>query len=222
MLYLTLGLFTMPRLFARLTVSLLVGLCAACAPADAAAPVPSATPQAPPAPQFPVSGMTYPADFRERFVQYATVERSDGTSRDLYIHPDALRRYSVGRALPEGTIIVIEGYHALPGADGRGYQTGADGRYQRGEPLEAVHVIEKRGGWRDTDFVSELRAGGWNFGTFDARSGQPFNENTISCFNCHNGTPQTDFLQSRALLDRYAVSGLVQYFYCDLPGRLGC
>lgn len=171
--------------------------------------------------KFPVSGVPYPADYRTTFTHYATVERSDGKSRDLYINPEALRRYTFTRALPEGTIITIEGYNAATDENGD-YLVDEHGYYVRDTPLEMVHVIEKRADWRNADFVSEVRAGRWNFGTFDFVSRQAFDEDTVACFNCHNGTPGTDFLQARDLLDRYAVSQLVQYLYCDLPDRLAC
>ncbi|MBZ0306582.1 MAG: hypothetical protein K8I82_10990, partial [Anaerolineae bacterium] len=36
-------------------------------------------------PSFRVSGIPYPENYRETFFHYATVDRSDGTIRDLYI-----------------------------------------------------------------------------------------------------------------------------------------
>lgn len=83
-------------------------------------------------------------------------------------------------------------------------------------------MIQKRSDWQESDFESSARAGAWNFGSFDAISGQRFDENLTTCANCHNGTPQTDFLYSRPLLDGYAQSGVVEYFYCNLRARAVC
>lgn len=166
-------------------------------------------------------GVPFPADYQAAFVHYARVDRADGTIRNLYISPhtlDALRR---GQPLPQHTVIVIEGYHAQTGSDGA-YTQDADGRYLPAEPFDVLHVIEKRPDWSPDDFGSVNRSGEWNFGSFANPGGAVSDENLTTCFNCHNGAPQADFIYSRFLLERYAQAGLVQYFYCELAGRIAC
>lgn len=169
-------------------------------------------------------GVRLPDNYRETFVHYATIDRADGKTRQLYIHPAALSRYRVGEPLPDGAIIVIEGYHAIRDDNGA-FRYDANGQLlpNADMPLEMVHIAEKRATWRETDFVdSALQIGGWNFGSYDYQSGQRFPEDLRACFNCHQAAPQDDFIYSRPLLDRYARSGETQYIYCDLPGRVAC
>ncbi len=166
-------------------------------------------------------GVSLPDDYRSSFIHYARVDRPDGTARDLYISPNALPAYRRGAPLPYETTIIIEGYDAA--VDDLGdYLRDEQGWYVKGAPFEALHVIQKRSDWTATDFESAARAGAWNFGSFEAISGQRFDESLTTCTNCHNSTPQNDFLYSRPLLDRYAQSGLVAYFYCNLRGRAVC
>lgn len=172
----------------------------------------------------PTAGVVFPSEYRASFVHYATIARADGKTRQLYIDPSALSRYRAGGALPDGTVIVIEGHLALRDAAGA-LQYDSAGRLlsDEGKPLEMVHIAEKRAHWREEDFVDRaLRIGGWNFGSYDYASGERFAEDLLACFNCHQAAPQDDFIYSRPLLDRYARSGDVQYIYCDLPGRVAC
>src|SRR5690349_13134836 len=48
-----------------------------------------------------VSGVTVPTNYRDTFIRYATVERVDGTIRDIYINPEALPHLDIGGALPD-------------------------------------------------------------------------------------------------------------------------
>ncbi|MEO8611806.1 MAG: cytochrome P460 family protein [Chloroflexota bacterium] len=179
-------------------------------------PTPS-QPQA--APQY--SAVQLPVDYKTRFNQYATVQRPDGTIRNLYIDPDSEDYLRNSFALPSGTIIVIEGYYALKNAAGE-YLQDSDGRYVLGEPFEMIHVLEKRNNWSEADFVDDNRIGEWNFGSFDTKTGKHYNENMSACFHCHSPTSRTDFLYSASLLGQYLRSGQVPYFFCDLPDRIAC
>lgn len=165
-------------------------------------------------------GVSLPADYQEIFIHYAQVERPDGTIRDLYISPNA-RNTSRSSGLPQDTTIIIEGYYAAKDSAGA-YLRDTDGHYLKGEPFEMLHVIQKRNNWADADFPGQTRAGDWNFGSFNATTGAPFEEDLLACFNCHNATPRTDFIYSRPLLNDYQQSDLLQYFYCELSGRVAC
>lgn len=166
-------------------------------------------------------GVVLPADYRNTLVQYARVDREDHTIRELYVTSHALDQLRFSRALADGTVIVIEAYHALLNDNGEPLLD-ADGRYLKGEPLEMVHVIEKRPDWTDSDFNSEARTGTWNFGSYQFESSERFDEDLNACFNCHNTTPQTDFIYTHTLLLTYALTGKVQYFFCDIGGRVAC
>lgn len=176
-------------------------------------------PQPTPTPAY--SAVTLPPDYRTRFVKYLTVDRKDGTVRDLYINPEALAQVQIGRRLPEHTIIVIEGYHALEKANGT-FVTDEAGHFVKGEPLDMIHVLEKRADWSGADFVSDQRMGDWNFGTFDIHTGAHYNESVNACFNCHRASAGSDFVYSYGQLIEYSLSGQTQYFYCNLGDRIAC
>jgi hypothetical protein len=168
------------------------------------------------------SGVKLPQDYQTAFVHYARVQRSDGTSRSIYINPEAIEAIKAGsRLLPEHTVIVIEGFYARKDGDGE-YVLDDNGRYENGDAIEMLHVLEKRANWADVDFVSENRIGQWNFGSFNTATGDFFDENMSACFHCHNATEHTDFLYSVSLLGSYIQTGQTQFLLCDLPDRIAC
>jgi hypothetical protein len=167
------------------------------------------------------SAVQLPTNYQTRFVQYATLQRPDGTIRNLYINPESLDYLRNNFTLPSGTTIVIEGYYAVKNAAGD-YLQDSTGHYVIGEPFEMIHVLEKRRDWTPADFVDDNRIGEWNFGSFDTATGGHYNENMSACFHCHNATSRTDFLYSAALLGQYLRTQAVQFFVCDLPDRLAC
>ncbi len=162
---------------------------------------------------FQISGVPYPENYRETFFHYATVDRSDGTVRNLYIN-------TLDSAV-QPTVIVVEAYYAQRDKNGVPV-TDEKGHFIKGEVFDRLHVMEKRPNWQPNDFVSSARSGNWNFGSFDTQTGQPFDESLTACFHCHNPTQQTDFVYSLPLLTAFRRTGSPQYFYCDLPDRLAC
>lgn len=166
------------------------------------------------------SGVRLPLNYRSTYLHYATIERPDGTIRDIYINPEALAS-SGDYLLPNHTTIVIEGYYAQRDENGE-IRLDSTNHYLRGEPFEAVHVREKSSNWSRADFVSEVRSGQWNFGSFEAQTGQPFKESITACFNCHNASSQPDFLFTFPQLYSYAVSNELQFYFCNLTGRSAC
>ena len=168
------------------------------------------------------SSVRLPANYAEQFVQYATVQRIDGTIRHIYINPEAIEAIQNGsRRLPNHTVIVIEGFDALQDTAGK-YVVNDLGQFETGAPFEMLHVLEKRDDWAAADFVSENRIGQWNFGSFDTDTGGYFDENMSACFHCHNATDRTDFLYSAPLLSRFIQTQQVQFLACNLPDRIAC
>lgn len=203
-------------------LALLISL-SACAPAVETLPTSPPAPTLRPADdRFPDSTVPYPADYhRAGFHHFLTVERPDATIRDLYISPEAVAALAAGGRLPNDTVIIIEGYHALVDAQSAPI-IGPDGRYLKGEPFAMIHVAHRRRDWSAADFPAAIRAGDWNFGSFDAQSGARFDEDLAACFNCHQSMPETDFVYSAAHLLRYAQTGETQYLFCNLRRRVPC
>jgi Cytochrome P460 len=168
-------------------------------------------------PEF--SNVSYPAGYRTDFLHYATVQRPDGTIRDLYVNDIGARAAQTGEMAP-GTIIVIEGYEALTTENGE-YITDDQGHYIKGEAMPMVHVREKRSDWSNNDFVSNARNGRWNSGSFELQTGNLFKESLTACFHCHSTAPD-DFLYSFPQLYAYAQTGELQYFLCRTTGRTAC
>src|SRR5689334_874786 len=101
--------------------------------------------------------MELPRDYRTSFVQYATVDRSDNISRNIYISPESLAAVVAGEPLPEGTRIVIEAYSGERGDGGTVTQTTL---------LPFIHMAEKRDDWQIADLKTAVRVGDWNFASF--------------------------------------------------------
>ncbi|MBI1281641.1 MAG: hypothetical protein GC179_26180 [Anaerolineaceae bacterium] len=176
---------------------------------------------APPAPTpRSVVGVAYPRNYRQDFTQYATIQRPDGTIRDVYMNAVGIAAVKGYHILPIGTVIAIEGYNALKTADGS-YVTDANGHYVKGDPLPFVHVREKRIDWTAADFTSSARNGSWNFGSFDFKTGATYNESLNACFLCHNTAPE-DFTYSVEQMADFAYAGAPVYFMCRTTGRTAC
>src|SRR3972149_5801804 len=130
--------------------------------------------------------MALPEDYRDRFVLYATVERSDAISRNIYINPEALADYTPGDPLPDNTLIVIEAYEGQRDAAGNVLRD-AQGHLVQGELDPEIHMAEKRSTWRIEDLAAPTNQGGWNFGAFDFHTGTPITEGLGACASCHDG-----------------------------------
>lgn len=165
--------------------------------------------------------MVFPDDYRETFVQYAQVDRSDEVTRKLYIAPEAIDALRAGRDFPEHTQIIIEAYDAARDAEGNVLRD-ADGHLIPGEFHPEVHFSEFRTTWRIVDLAASSRVGNWNFAAQDYTTHAATGEAIADCFSCHTGADRTGFVYSRPQLDRYLQTGEIQYRYCSLPGRFPC
>ncbi|MGB1285510.1 MAG: cytochrome P460 family protein [Aggregatilineales bacterium] len=165
----------------------------------------------------PVSnGISLPLDYRENFIKYATVDRVDNLTRDIFIDPAVLPLIEAGVELPLGTKIVIEAFNASGSTP--------DGHFTQGHQEPFIHVAEKRDGWSLEDLPVSSHVGDWNFASFTADSLRPSNENLNDCFTCHDDSASTrlDFTFSRAMIDTYLRTEETQFDYCNRPDRLRC
>jgi hypothetical protein len=204
-----------------LLLALLLSACAVSGPADLPVAASSNTNAPESEALTSASAVQYPANYRDTFAQYITVDRRDAVVRHIYVSPQALESLRQSRRIPPGTIIVIEAFDAQRDENGDPL-TDDQGHFLPGEALEMVHVAQKRTDWQATDFPSAVRAGQWNFGSFEYGSGAPFDEDLNACFNCHQAAPETDFLYTGNLLAQYAFGGEALYMYCDLTRRTPC
>jgi hypothetical protein len=158
--------------------------------------------------------MTLPADFRQTFIHYATVERNDGYTRRLWISPNALSALVAGQTFPERTMILIEAFLTA------GYD--AAGQPVLGALDPEIHASERRTTWELADMRTTSRDGDWNFAAFDSATGDSLAEGINDCFSCHEGAAGREFTFSLPLLRAYLETGQVQQRYCDRPGREIC
>lgn len=165
--------------------------------------------------------MQLPADYRERFVHYLTVDRVDNTTRHIYIQPEAIADLDADEPLPDGTQIIIEAYHAQLDVLGRPVRD-AQGHFLPGAMFPNVHMAEKRSTWTVDELATSIGVVEWNFGSFDAQTTFPTVENRNDCFTCHDLAHRRDFVFTRTLLDRYLQSGERQHFFCNRPERGIC
>jgi hypothetical protein len=158
--------------------------------------------------RFPFSG-----DYRKELLQYATVERPDGKSRDIYISKAAVEAVRRGEPIPVGTVIAID-LHTASWSNGD-YQKDAHGLWVRAQDDPYLHVLEK---------VPGEGSKAWVFGAFDPKTGQPEPGSSVpsDCLECHRSALATDMVHTFDQFVRFAQSGQVQQVYCNQPGRQLC
>lgn len=168
--------------------------------------------------KFPFSG-----DYRKELVQYATVERPDGKSRDIYISKAAVEAVRKSEPIPVGTVIAIDLHSAatLPkssetDASSNGdYQKDGQGLWVRALDDPYLHVLQK---------VPGEGSKAWIFGAFDPKTGAPEPGSSVpsDCLECHRTALATDMVHTFDQLVRFAQTGKVQRVYCNQPGRQLC
>lgn len=165
--------------------------------------------------------MALPENYREEFIHFATVDRSDAKTRKLYINLEAMNALRAGDPLPDRTILIIEAYQAALGSGGEALRDAA-GRLIADELVPEIHMAERRSAWRIEDLAASSRVGDWNFGAFDFETGAANRSELSDCFSCHEGASSRDFVFSLPELRAYARTGEVQYRTCGLPERIPC
>jgi hypothetical protein len=154
------------------------------------------------------------ANYREALVHYAIITRPDNRSRDLFISPGAaemIANNSTAR-LPNGTVIVIEGYHVRS----------AGGQFERTGLADNIHAAVKSDDWTAADYQTNERAGSWNYFSFDPETGAMSDESVFECFDCHSNNSQIDFIFSRDNLAEFGTTGQLVDEFCNLPNRIPC
>jgi|GEM_PF-5119449 len=163
------------------------------------------------------ASMVLPLDYQQSFVLYATVDRRDNVSRNIYISPQGADAIRNGQSLPDGTMIIIEAYTSVDSGNGN--------RLQQVTLQDEVHVLEIRSNWSADDLIANLSVdnGSLNFARFNRVTGQEIQNNIAECFDCHQDAGgRRDFIFSMPLLQNFAQTGVVQYQFCNQPEREIC
>jgi cytochrome c553 len=134
-------------------------------------------------PQLTTSRVTLPEGYPNGFTMYSTVNRPDiGQVRYLYANAVALQAAREGRALPDGSLLVLEQHAAKMGPDKKPV-VGSDGFFER-DRLLAYAVMERRAGW-GKDIPEMLRNEDWNYALFTPARQQRAGVNQADCLACH-------------------------------------
>jgi hypothetical protein len=139
-----------------------------------------------------------PADYKQRLVNFTTVDRMDnGQVRVLYGAQAALDAARTGQPVPSGSVMVMEIYTAQRNPQNE-LLRGADGRLQRG-PLANIYVMEKRTGW-GAQYGADVRNGEWEYAIFTPAGQRADNRDMKPCMTCHLPKAMNDFLQLPAAM----------------------
>ena len=138
--------------------------------------------------------ISFPADYSTKFQNYLSLDRvqNDDQIIRLFANDIALTAAKEGRELPNGSVIVGEGYKAKKDEDGNVVESSL-GRRVRAK-LAAVAVMEKGDGW-GAAFSEDLRNGDWDFAIFSP-DGKRLNKDINACRSCHAPLKETQHLFS--------------------------
>lgn len=134
-------------------------------------------------PALAKTNVTMPENHRASFTMYQTVNRPDiNQVRYLYANDIAVRAAREGKALPDGSLIVLEQHAAKLDADKKPI-TAADGFFVA-DRLLAYAVMERGAGW-GKDIPEILRNEDWQYAVYTpARQLRP-GVNQAECLACH-------------------------------------
>lgn len=149
--------------------------------------------------QSATSAALQPQDrYDRRLVHYATVSRSDGSFRQMFIDENSIPGgmagpnavVQPGEVLPDGTLIVMETWYSP----------------------ENIGTV----------FVKQKQDGEWQYGSFSPDRPDYQLSFSGSCHSCHAPFPDTDFTLTKPLLEAALKTQQVQTAFCDRPGRTPC
>lgn len=144
----------------------------------------------------------FPVDYPQQMVHYATVDRKDGKSRDIFISLEGYQAIKQKKELPIGTQVVID-VHNL----------GAKGQRSRADKY--IHAMTK---------IPGEGSKAWMFFALDPKTGtgEPGVSAPGDCLECHKAALASDLLFSLDKLKAYVATGQVQRAFCKQPGRQLC
>ena len=142
-------------------------------------------------PNLARSNISFPGAYKAGFTMYQTVNRPDiGQVRYLYANDVALAAAREGRALPDGSQLILE-QHAAKMGDDRKPVVGPDGFFVA-DRLLAYSVMQREAGW-GKDIPEMLRNEDWQYAVFTpARQLRP-GVNQADCLACHKPLDKQSF-----------------------------
>jgi len=146
---------------------------------------------------------TLPEGYPANFTMYQTLNRADlNQVRYLYANAVALNAAREGKALPDGSVLVLE-QHAAKLGDDKKPVVGADGFYVK-ERVLAYSIMGRQAGWGD-DIPEMLRNENWNYAVFTPEKKSRAGVNQAECLACHKPLDKTSFTFSIEPLKMFAA-----------------
>lgn len=134
---------------------------------------------------------TLPDGYPAGFTMYQTVNRTDiNQVRYLYANAVAVDAARAGRALPDGSVLVLE-QHAAKLGDDKKPLMGADGYFVK-DRLLAYSVMGRQAGWGN-DIPDMLRNEDWNYALLTADKKPRAGVNQAECLACHKPLDKMSF-----------------------------
>ncbi|MFN7085864.1 MAG: cytochrome P460 family protein [Burkholderiales bacterium] len=134
-------------------------------------------------PHVAKTGVTFPADYRDTFRKYHTINfPATRQVRHYYANPAAVAAAQAGKPLPEGSALLAEVYAAKLAADGQPVMD-SDGFYVA-DKLLFYTMMASGAGW-GRDIPEMLRNGDWNYAVFTLDRQQRPGVNHAECLACH-------------------------------------
>jgi hypothetical protein len=135
--------------------------------------------------------VTLPANHRDSFVMYQTVNRPDiNQVRYLYANDIAVRAAREGKPLPDGSHLVLEQHAAKLDAD-RKPVMGADGFFVA-DRLVNYAVMERGAGW-GKEIPEILRNDEWQYAVYSPTRELRMGVNQAECMACHKPLDKESF-----------------------------
>jgi hypothetical protein len=136
--------------------------------------------------------VSYPAEYKEKLVQYTTRNREEKKQVVVcYANDSALEGAAEGGKLPNGSVLVMEVYKAKLDADGNPV-SGEDGLFLP-DDLAVIAVMEKQPGWGDA-YPEDLRNGDWDYAFFTPEGTHKEGTDVNKCLECHKPMEVTDYV----------------------------
>jgi cytochrome c553 len=141
-------------------------------------------------PNMSATRVEFPKGFRETYTRYHTMNfPASKQVRHFYANPVAIEAARKGRALPDGSVLVIEVHTARLDFDDKPI-VGADG-YFVAEHLLAYSAMARGAGW-GAEIPEMLRNENWNYAVFTPE-GKPRTVNQAECLACHKPLDKSSY-----------------------------
>ena len=142
-------------------------------------------------PNLTRTSATLPAGYPAGFTMYQTVNRADiNQVRFLFANAVALQAAREGKALPNGSVLVLE-QHAVKLGDDKKPVVGADGFFVK-DRLLAYAIMGRDAGW-GKDIPDLLRNEDWNYAVYTPEKMVRAGVNQAECLACHKPLDKMSF-----------------------------